>query len=72
MQITFELPDEHMPRAYRVACYSLGGHDPDTCTEQAQHLVQFAQKMALEHVSFTERRMAEQAATDALEPLATP
>lgn len=67
MQITFELPDEHMPRAYRVACYSLSGHDPDTC---AVHLQRFAQKMALEHVAFTERRMAEQEAFDALEPLA--
>ncbi|RDI32343.1 hypothetical protein DEU38_10374 [Rhodococcus sp. AG1013] len=70
MQITFELPDEHMPRAYRVACYSLGGHDPDTCADQAVHLQRFAQKMALEHVAFTERRMAEQEAVDALEPLA--
>lgn len=69
MQISFELPDEHMPRAYRVACYSLGGHNPDTCTEQPDHLAQFSQKMAYEHMAFTERRLAEQAAADALEPL---
>ncbi|WP_280762084.1 hypothetical protein [Prescottella agglutinans] len=58
-----------MPRAQRVACYSLGGHDPDTCTDKPAHLIEFAQKMAYEHIAFTERRWAEQAAADALQPL---
>ncbi|AEQ21015.1 hypothetical protein E3_1010 [Rhodococcus phage E3] len=69
MQLTIEIPDAHLPRAQRVACASLGGHDPDTCPDKADHLVAYAQKMAADHILFTERRWAEQEAAGAVQPI---